>query len=190
MALIECTECKKGFSDKAEKCPNCGAPIQVANAELAAKIDKDAKRATWWGRIIFLIVIVGCIRACQVNAERGWLFIPPHQEAATPQLTPQEQAAQDKEALDANIAVQAAKQLRDSMRNPGSFVLEWAQTMDSGAVCMTYRAQNGFGGYSRENAVLPHTRDSIVPHASQSLWKKECEKGASRNVTTFVKSQL
>lgn len=26
MSLIECSECKKEISDKAHKCPNCGAP--------------------------------------------------------------------------------------------------------------------------------------------------------------------
>ena len=28
MALTKCKECKKEVSDKAEKCPNCGAPIK------------------------------------------------------------------------------------------------------------------------------------------------------------------
>ncbi len=30
MAMITCKECGKEFSDKAEKCPNCGAPIQLS----------------------------------------------------------------------------------------------------------------------------------------------------------------
>ena len=29
MALIKCTECEKEISEKAEKCPNCGAPNKV-----------------------------------------------------------------------------------------------------------------------------------------------------------------
>jgi len=29
MALVKCKECEKEVSDKAEKCPNCGAPIEV-----------------------------------------------------------------------------------------------------------------------------------------------------------------
>ena len=28
MALFDCTECKKEISDKADKCPNCGCPIE------------------------------------------------------------------------------------------------------------------------------------------------------------------
>ena len=27
MALIKCPECKKEFSNQAEKCPNCGCPV-------------------------------------------------------------------------------------------------------------------------------------------------------------------
>lgn len=32
MAMITCKECGKEFSDKADKCPNCGAPIEVPQA--------------------------------------------------------------------------------------------------------------------------------------------------------------
>lgn len=30
MAMITCKECGKEFSDKADKCPNCGAPIEYS----------------------------------------------------------------------------------------------------------------------------------------------------------------
>jgi len=44
----------------------------------------------------------------------------------------------------------AAIQLRDSMRNPDSFILEeaWANK-DGSVVCFKYRSQNGFGGMNR-----------------------------------------
>ena len=37
MALIECNECKKEISDKAESCPHCGAPIKIAKTQLPKK---------------------------------------------------------------------------------------------------------------------------------------------------------
>lgn len=33
MALIDCSECGKQISDKAESCPNCGNPIKPQNKE-------------------------------------------------------------------------------------------------------------------------------------------------------------
>jgi hypothetical protein len=60
-------------------------------------------------------------------------------------------AKQDQLTLDAaNLALQ----LRRSARNPDSFVLERVLIMPSGAICTEYRAQNGFGGMSREQALL------------------------------------
>lgn len=32
MAMITCKECGKEFSDKADKCPNCGAPVEIPQA--------------------------------------------------------------------------------------------------------------------------------------------------------------
>jgi hypothetical protein len=32
VALIRCTDCSKEISDKASSCPNCGAPVDAANA--------------------------------------------------------------------------------------------------------------------------------------------------------------
>ena len=31
MALINCSECGKQVSDRAEKCPHCGNPIKITN---------------------------------------------------------------------------------------------------------------------------------------------------------------
>jgi predicted amidophosphoribosyltransferase len=33
MALINCPECKKEISDKAEACPNCGYPINNVKSD-------------------------------------------------------------------------------------------------------------------------------------------------------------
>lgn len=43
MALIECKECKKEISDKAEKCPNCGCPVSemVSSGIVKIKMPND-----------------------------------------------------------------------------------------------------------------------------------------------------
>lgn len=83
-------------------------------------------------------------------------------------------------------AADAIPQLKEKMRDPDSFVLEHVYTAavpawkcDGGwcrhrervsvdAVCLIYRARNGFGGYARSGAaVLPLT----VIDAPHSVWK-------------------
>lgn len=45
MALIKCTECGKVFSDKADKCPNCGCPVsKMDNPEKITEIDSDGSQ--------------------------------------------------------------------------------------------------------------------------------------------------
>lgn len=52
-------------------------------------------------------------------------------------------------------AIIAAVRLRDSMRNPDSFILEKARANDDGSVvCLWYRSQNGFGGMNRAGAYV------------------------------------
>lgn len=43
MALINCPECNKEFSDKAKNCPNCGCPIEeiIAGGKVRIKIPND-----------------------------------------------------------------------------------------------------------------------------------------------------
>jgi hypothetical protein len=62
MALIKCGECKKEISDKAEVCPNCGCPVDQADAgskkakeqyvkkEMIAETDKQDKHEMPVGR--------------------------------------------------------------------------------------------------------------------------------------------
>lgn len=44
MALINCKECGKEISDKANTCPNCGAP--VGNQQIGIAIAKDPNTVT------------------------------------------------------------------------------------------------------------------------------------------------
>jgi len=42
MALINCPECKKEISDKAQSCPHCGCPIN------AIKVEQTRKKWKGW----------------------------------------------------------------------------------------------------------------------------------------------
>lgn len=63
MALIKCEECKKQVSDKAQSCPNCGAPIVASKSiplvypeELHKQKEKASQFTTW---LILIICVVG-----------------------------------------------------------------------------------------------------------------------------------
>ena len=61
MALVKCNECGKEISSKAEKCPNCGAPV-VSSVDAARKVGTSLVRII--SMFIFLIFIaVGLLSA-------------------------------------------------------------------------------------------------------------------------------
>lgn len=47
MALIECSECGRQVSDKAESCPGCGAPVVAATAAVDSEANTDAAPSGW-----------------------------------------------------------------------------------------------------------------------------------------------
>jgi hypothetical protein len=96
--------------------------------------------------------------------------------APEPELSPAQQASKLKEEAMFQRSVAGARQLRSSMRNPDSFKLSQALVMSNGAVCYTYRAQNGFGGMNVGYAVLASNdrfKSSDSP-GHETLWNKEC----------------
>jgi hypothetical protein len=98
------------------------------------------------------------------------------QTTPQPELSPAQQVAKAKNEAIFQRAVAGAKQLRSSMRNPDSFKLSDSIVMADGAVCYTYRAQNGFGGLNVGNAVLAPNgkfKSSDSPGYA-TMWNKEC----------------
>ena len=72
MALIQCPECKKEVSDRAEKCPNCAYPLKDTNSdqqddnvltiELTSKaLKKQMVFAVLFLLVSFLIVIIASV---------------------------------------------------------------------------------------------------------------------------------
>ncbi len=65
--------------------------------------------------------------------------------------------AEKREAIDLT-ALTAIHQLRDAMHDPRSFELVQVLQMKSGALCITYRAVNGFNAVRTNHAVVDKDR--------------------------------
>lgn len=137
MALKNCKECGKEVSSSAAACPHCGAP---------------QKRKPHGCGTLIAVIIGGAILAGVFRPDTEPTKPP---KPAPPVTQTPEQKKADEEFRDAQtrgmIAVLA---IRKAARNPDSISISTALHMEeTGAVCITYRGQNGFGGMSIENAV-------------------------------------
>jgi hypothetical protein len=87
----------------------------------------------------------------------------------------EEDAAKAVEEIEFQIAVRAARALKQSMKNPDSFKLEETIKTDAGALCFTYRAANSFNALVPGRAVIAakkaYTSDN---EGFSSYWNKHC----------------
>ena len=152
MALIKCTECGKEISASAAACPNCGAKPPAKTSKL-----------TWIVGGVFAFVVVSCISTQNSsNAPSA-----PAAASQTPEQIATAKARADAEEKEFQFAVMAAKLVRSSLKNPASFELVAANLVVGGALCIKYRATNGFGAVVTEEA-------AITRKLSKGEWNKDC----------------
>lgn len=173
MALVTCKECGKEISNKADACPHCGAK------------PKRTGCFTWIIAGVCALIVIGVIGNMMNPAA------PTPEAAKTPpaQKTP-EQIARDNGVARASVA---AKAIHEAARNPESFVLDLALVMPDGTACLEYRAQNGFGGFNREQAVAPDGADKIYSTGAngfRTAWNKHCAGKSGSDVTYQVRQYM
>lgn len=142
MSMFACQECGRQVSTKAATCPCCGANVAASGGG--------------FGAFLLAALIVGAISVFTFSGPSEADKAAAAREAAIP---PERRAAEAAEKARAERRFQnaagVANVLKLSMRNPKSFELMSAQSDELGrVVCLGYRAQNGFGGYSIEMAVF------------------------------------
>ena len=93
--------------------------------------------------------------------------------------TPEQKAAEEARF---QIDVLKIKAMREKMKNPASFQLLQAARMDSGALCVVYRATNGF------NAVVTEQK-AITVGGSLGEWNKLCA-GKSGEDISYIRQAL
>lgn len=162
MALVNCNECGKEISDQADACPNCGSKPTKTSA-LGVFVT-----------IVLLVIVIGGILGGNDKIKKS----------------PEEQRAADEQNQRIARAQLGANALKTAMRNPDSFKLEQALLVgQTGAICYEYRAQNGFGGMNRDQAVLTKV-GNLVSGSDRSfdrVWKDNC---ADRTGVDFAKYVL
>jgi hypothetical protein len=166
MAMITCGECGASVSTEAKSCPACGASRKVFLRPPGTK-----KPMSWPKKIgialgvMFGVSLVGGFAAGVSGTNPGT----------------QTETAQDKEQKHRDYqAYLAAKALKASLRNPDSRSFEQILVNDDGSViCITYRAQNGFGGMNIGHVVF---KDGD-PSESHASWRAHCARKLLNDVT-------
>ncbi len=72
MALVGCSECGRGISDKATACPGCGAPTGSADEPTGSKSASRVRRAgAVWEGAGFCLIVGGMITAMAADGTAG-----------------------------------------------------------------------------------------------------------------------
>lgn len=170
MAMTTCKECKTAIAVSAKVCPKCGAAQP-----------KRTKLMTWVIGAVLLAVTVKCTLDQQASHDRGVAkeVAAAAQEAA---MSPAETASAvaAREAASAAAAVReqrwqeltararlAVATLRAHANDPESFKVNQVIGLPSGAVCITYRAKNGFGAVMPGAAAVASGAMGVATNAAE-----------------------
>ncbi|MEG3153304.1 hypothetical protein [Sphingomonas sp. RB1R13] len=156
MAMMACGECGSAVSSEARSCPGCGVDRKIFRRAAG-----DHKRVSLPKKLgIGFAVLVGVGVLTQGSA-------PPAINAAAAADDP---AVKQEKARD-YAAYLSARALKASLRNPESLTFKSIRASDDGSViCMTYRAQNGFGGLNLEHMLV---KDGD-PTQGAAAWNRNC----------------
>jgi RNA polymerase subunit RPABC4/transcription elongation factor Spt4 len=163
MALVTCAECGASISTTAKSCPQCGA--------------KQKKRHTK-GQWVFLglvtVGIVSCIAKGQADGEKRTAAAAAVEAAKTPEKKAAEEKQKAKDSAQLNVALEIARRLKASTKDPSSFKLESLLLYPDGSACYEYRAKNSFA--------------AIVP--AQAVWDAPKKKayGSEQDKSAFAKA--
>lgn len=159
MAIADCRECGTKVSTEAKTCPSCGATAPTKKAPSAM------------ARLVAACIVLGGIFLIL-----GMGHTPSSKPAAQPAKAESKEKDDPLQATKMMIAASAVS-IKRSSRDPDAFILESALLMDDKSGCLTYRAKNGFGGYSRGYAVMRPDGNTLVDEmlAFQATWNKYCQ---------------
>jgi hypothetical protein len=153
MAMISCGECGASVSTEAKICPGCGASRKVFRRPAGARKPMSFMKKLGIGSAALIGLSV--IQAATGGGE------------AVQAETPQEKQSKQR----GYAAYLSAKALKASLRNPDT--LDFSEILaneDGSVICMTYRAQNGFGGMNLDRIVFKGGE----PSQARASWRANC----------------
>ena len=173
MALINCEDCNRPISRRAQTCPHCGAP-----------------RGGSFGPMLGVVVLLA------IGGWFGWNKYEEHERARIAEAASEAKRpagppkAPFKKAEAAQRAALGAKSLKRAVRSPDGTKLQSAIVVDgSGAICYEYETPNAFGGTTTGRAVLPPESNAVITvemDGFQRLWGQECERKKGTQVASGI----
>lgn len=173
MALVNCEDCNRPISARANACPHCGAP-----------------RGGGFGVALGVLVLLGVVGAV------GWTRYEEYQRSRgeVAETDRQRPGAGAKAPFRKSEATQraafGARALKRAVRSPEGTRLQSALVVDgSGAVCYEYEALNAFGGTVTGRAVLPPQSSQLTTSEMDGfsrLWSQECDRKKGTQVATGI----
>lgn len=152
MAMISCPECKAKISSSAAACPQCGA-----------KRPKPTSRLTIFIGGLFAIGVAGAVFS--------------HKEPPPPvSKTPDQIKAEQQANAIFSDAVNKARALKASLKNPTSFELVKLGKLSDGTLCVVYRGTNSFNAITTE-------QKAISPIGAFVDFNKSCAGKTSEDLT-------
>lgn len=187
-----CGYCGKEVTEDCRFCGSCG---KEANVIAPPRPAQPAKRGIFymmgrhWILTLLTLFAITIFLVFLVRSSDNAMSIV---QSETPEQKAAEAAAQQKaqaEELSVEAAADAARRLRESMRDPDSFKVAQVLVMPDGGSCFEYRSRNGFGGMDAEQAVLKKNGDIITTEQPgfDNAWNKECAGKTGEDVTWLVK---
>lgn len=157
MAMIACKECGSEVSSKATTCPKCGVTLRK-------KTSGCAMVAAGLLALVGIFMVVGMITN-------------DYSTPSSASTTSAKAKADDGSTEKSTRAQTLVLLIRKTLRNPDSFKAESVLVTDALSVCATYRAENGFGGMNREQAVMSADKTKALNSNERgftALWNAEC----------------
>ena len=108
----------------------------------------------------------------------------------TAKLAPESQSNSKQEENERGLrAAMGAASILGAARNPDSVHFTSVLIMKDGTVCYAYRAQNGFGGFTREVAILPSNPKTKSLSRSSAFWNAHCANKEGDDYTALINSR-